>query len=159
MTTNPRPPAERLLAAMVAEFGDTIPARHYLAPGPNAAWDGEHLAVSVVQLLPGTSDASGKPGGHPGRQAGSMQISRVVLEARILRCLPTLDDAGRPPSAAAIQSSASGLMDDLGTLLDGAYQFLKASPQTVATIGQADPLGPEGGLGGYRVVVTVSPVA
>jgi hypothetical protein len=158
VSISPRPPAERLLAALVTEFGASIPDRHYLAPGPNAAWDGEHLAVSIVQVLPGSSDASSRAGGFPSHQAGSMQIPRVVMEARILRCIPALDSSGRPPTAAGIQTAAAGLMDDLGLLLDGAYRFLKDSQQSVATIGQADPLGPEGGLGGYRVVVTYAMV-
>lgn len=155
---DPLAPATRLLAAMVTEFGAALPARYYLAPGPLAAWDGEHLAVSCTQVLPGTSDSSARAGGLPSRHAGSMQIPRAVYEARILRCVPTVDDSGQPPSAAAIQAASEGILADLGLLLAGVYRFLGDSPQGVATAGQADPLGPEGGLSGYRVVVTYSPL-
>jgi hypothetical protein len=154
----PLAPAERLLAAMVTEFGAAVPARRYLAPGPLAAWDGEHLAVSCTQVLPGASDSSARAGGNPSRQAGSMQMPRGVYEARILRCVPTVDDGGRPPTAEAIHAASVALLTDLGLLLQGVYRFLADSPQGVATAGQADSLGPEGGLAGYRVLITYCPL-
>jgi hypothetical protein len=158
VTVDALAPALRLLDAVVAEFGAAAPDRRYLAPGPLAAWDGEHLAVSCTQVLPGTSDSSGRAGGLPAHQAGAMQLPRAVYEARVLRCFPTVDDSGHPPTGAAIQAASETILADLGLLLAGVYRFLGASPQGVATAGQAEPLGPEGGLAGYRVVVTYSPL-
>lgn len=158
MTISPLAPATRLLNALVTEFGAALPARYYLAPSPQAAWDGEHLAVSLSQVQAGTSDRS-TPGGLPSRYHGNTQVPRAVYEARILRCVPAVDDIGNPPTVAAIQTSSEALLVDLGLMLAGVYRFLADSPQGLATAGNAEPLGPDGGLAGWRVPVTYSPLA
>jgi hypothetical protein len=158
VTISPLAPAQRLLAALVTEFGAALPARNYLAPAPLAAWDGEHLAVSLSQVQAGTSDRSTATG-FPSRYNGAVQVPRGVYEARILRCVPAVDDLGHPPSAEAVQASSEALLGDLGLMLAGIYRFLDASPQGLATAGNAEPLGPDGGLAGWRVPVTYSPLA
>lgn len=158
MTLDPAKPATALLNALVAEFAASAPKRVYLATGRGTAWDCEHLSVSLVQVLPGTSDASARAGGLPSRQAGSMQIPRAVFEARILRCYPTFDNQGKPPTAEAIHAASQGLMLDAGRLLAGVYRWLASERQGVATVGQVDALGPEGALAGFATVVTYSPI-
>lgn len=159
MSIDPRSPAERLLAALVTEFGSTVPARVYISHGIGAAWDCSHLAVCLQQCLPGTSDGSGSAQGLPSHGSGSMQIVRGSFQARILRCVPTVDDDGALPAAEAIQAASVGLLDDLGMLLAGIYRFLKDSPNGVATVGAVESLGPDGGLAGYATTVVMSPLA
>lgn len=159
MSIDPRSPAERLLEALVAEFDMAVPDRVYVSHGTGAAWDCAHLAVCLQQALPGTSDRSGSAGGLPSRGSGSMQLVRGEFQARILRCVPAVGDDGTPPSAEAIQAASVGLLDDLGLLLQGIYRFLKDSPNGVATVGAAEPLGPDGGYAGWATTVVMSPLA
>lgn len=154
--------AERLLAALLAVYDEArveLPTRRYLAPGPMTAWDDEHAAVYLTSTLPGSSDRANTPGGHPARGAGAQSTPRGAYEARVVRCIPTLDDDGAAPPADAITSSARELLRDVGLLLDAVYRFAGEAPLgSVATPGQAQPLGPDGGLAGWSVTVTVGPL-
>lgn len=162
MGINPGGPAARLMRAVLDTYRDAgvaLPERQYLAPGPLAAWDGEHLAVTVSGVLPGTSDATSRPGALPGRGVGSMTTPRATYDARMLRCIPTLNDHGDPPTAEELTECSETLLRDLGLLLDAAYAWSASeAPGIVVTVGQATPLGPEGALAGYAVHCTVSPL-
>ena len=162
MGINPGPLAARLMATVLATYekaGVELPERQYLAPGPLAAWDGPHLAVTLTGTLPGTSDTSARPGGLPGKGVGSMSIPRATYDARVLRCIPTLDDDGNAPTAEELTEATETLLRDLGLLLDAAYAWAaKENPNVTVTVGQATPLGPEGQLAGYAVHCTASPI-
>ncbi|MEV1294437.1 hypothetical protein [Pseudonocardia sp. NPDC049635] len=160
MGINPARPAAALMAAVVAAYADAgvpIPQRQYLAPGPLAAWDGEHVAVTLAQTLPGTADNTNRPGAYPGRGVGSVALPRATYDARVLRCVPTLDSSGDPPSVEELTACTELLLADLGVLLDASYRWAaKQPPGIVVTVGQATPLGPEGALAGYAVHCTAS---
>lgn len=161
MGLNPGGPAAQLLRSCLDTYqaaGVEPPEAQYLAPGPLAAWDGPHLAACLVQVLPGTSDGTTKPGGWNGNQVGSVSTPRAMYEARVLRCIPTVDDNG-PPHPDAITDAAQTLLVDCGLLLDAAFAWANALPLgTKVTVGQATPLGPEGGLAGYSVQCVASPL-
>lgn len=73
----------------------------------------------------------------------------------LLRCVPTMNDDGSPPSAAALTASAGELNRDVWSLLTELYAFAAALGCDMVDVGSAEPLGPEGGLAGWRVCLDV----
>lgn len=159
---NPAAPAARLLAAVEAHYqslGVALPARRYLLAGnaAGAAWDDEHVSVSLNAVQPGPSPASQRTALAP-HQVGVV-MPRGVYEIRILRCWPTVDDDGDPPPAEDINAAAVTLMRDAGLILGALHAYAAADDTAgIMTVGEVQPLGPLGGLAGYACVITLSPM-
>lgn len=139
--------AETLLAAA----GRPAFGRVYRSHG-QPAWDlcdTDTLTayVAVVQPTPGTT----------GR--GGCAVSwRSEVHVQIIRCVPTIDDAGRAPTAADLDASAADLAADVWVLAAGIGDLIVAAAGDCesATIGQARPLGPQGGLAAWDLPVMLS---
>ncbi|MDN5919086.1 MAG: hypothetical protein L0I76_28995 [Pseudonocardia sp.] len=157
-------PAVRILDAVVAHFEDRgweLPARRYVAVGAQhaIAVDDEHLIVSLVQMTPGASDTTARGGGYPARGASATMMPRATYMIRLMRCVATVDDDGHPPPAATLHADGLRLLADPGRLLDSVYAWAEAEPHNATvTLGQVDPEGPEGGLAGHMLAVTLAPV-
>ncbi|MDN5919191.1 MAG: hypothetical protein L0I76_29545 [Pseudonocardia sp.] len=157
-------PAVRLLVAVVAHFDDhdwDLPERRYIAAGQQQtlAVDDEHLCVSLIGMTPGASDATTKGGGYPSKGASAAIVARAAYMLRLMRCVAVIDDDGCPPPAEQIHADGLRLLADPGRLLDAVYTWAAAEPHNLTvTIGQVDPVGPEGGMAGHLLAVTLAPV-
>ena len=167
--------AERCLDAIVARYqreGWPLPMGPGVNPVPYAyvgggdpnviAQDDEQLVVMLDGLSPGASDASQRSGGVASRGVASVVIPRASLVVRLLRCVPTVNDNGDPPSRAELHESGMVLMADVGRVLAALYEWRRtetgAAGSGSVTLGQARSIGPSGGLAGFLFDVTVSPV-
>lgn len=154
--------AGRLLATVEAHYaaaGVKLPERRYLLAGnaAGAAWDDEHVSVSLNAVQPGPTANSQRTSLGSG-QVGVV-LPRGVFEVRILRCWPTVDDDGECPSAQEITAAAVPLMQDAGLLLGVLHAYAAADwTGGTMTVGEIAPLGPLGGLAGYAAVITLSPI-
>lgn len=160
---DPSVPAARLMATVEAEYADRgveLPERRYLLAGnaAGAAWDDEQVTVSLNAVQPGPSPSTRRTS-MPASGVGTV-LPRAVFEVRILRCWPTVDESGDAPSPEVITDATVRVMRDAG-LIQAALQRYAAQDRTNATmtVGEIQPLGPSGGLVGYAVVITLSPIA
>lgn len=160
---DPAVPAARLLAAVEAHYAAhqvALPERRYLLAGnaAGAAWDDEQVTVSLNAVQPGPAPNSQRTN-LPGHAVGVV-LPRGVFEIRILRCWPTVDDDGQAPPADAITAAAVATMRDAGLILGALHAYAAADRGNgTMTVGEIQPLGPLGGLAGYAVVITLSPIA
>lgn len=131
------------------------PDRQYVAHGLNFAWDCELLASSLVRV---TLE----------RQAGRgcAVIPVVSLAVTLLRCYPKAGDLGDEiPAASEIDQAAQVLAIDATALAGGLNDAWGSGDlfPSVPSIGCAqvtlfpgvEPLGPAGGLAGWRVTLDV----
>lgn len=135
--------------------------RSFVAPGADAPWDtccdcpaGEGQAwVAVSRYFPTESfpdPAAGAHRCHPREYA-------VELVAAVLRCATVVDDAGQPPSAAAVTDDARKVGRDRQALLEAilcGYVGDDADPGEFR-LGEWTPLGPLGGCVGGQWTLTV----
>lgn len=154
--------AELVLSLFVTHLEDLdvdIPARRYVAPGSMVPWDGEQLVVNLQSI----------DQGQPGQPIGTTQTAAtVVLAAQfgvgLLREVPMLHGEG--PINAMVPDSgemnAAGLvsMGDVAALTRAALAIQTdnelVGPGEGIVIGPVTPLGPEGGLAGHRLILSVS---
>jgi hypothetical protein len=161
--------AQRMLTAVVAHFDANawdLPERRYLAAGsPNIlAADDEHLAVALDGIASGATGVTGNRGfGTLSRAAGTQHPPRATLAARLMRCVPTIDDSGEPPTAVELHEAGERLLLDPGRLLDALFvwretELAPLNPNPQVDIGNVEVIGPMGGVAGYKVPITISPV-
>lgn len=139
-----------------------LPDRQYVVPGITAAYDCEQLTVTVLSVAVGVPGAAI---GVPIANCSPMRFATYRLE--LVRCVPTVDERGDPPKATKLEESAQELLRDL-SLLHGAV--VAGKPRIAArpgedpaiagigvpiAIGNATPVGSDGGYGGSRVDVDV----
>lgn len=160
---DPSRPAARLMAAVEAEYAARavdLPGRRYLLAGnaAGAAWDDEQVTVSLNAVQPGPSPSTRRTS-MPSSGVGTV-LPRAVFEVRILRCWPTLGEDGEAPAPDVITDASVRVMRDAGLIQSALHRFA-AEDRTHATmtVGEIQPLGPSGGLVGYAVVITLSPIA
>jgi hypothetical protein len=154
--------AEQLLqdfAAQLTEQGVTLPPRQYRTPGAMVPWDGEQFTVSLIGI------DQGQPGGQvtvtvvPQALALYAQFSlNLVRKVAILNVESFA--ASQVPSAAALDSSGEQLISDAQQLILAASQlhlrYQVTGPGEGFVIGPLQPVGPEGGLAGSRLLVGLS---
>lgn len=157
-------PAQRLLDAVVDHFADhdwDLPPRRYIAAGQQAgiAADDEHLAVALATVQRGASENSRGGGSSPAYGAGAAPLVRAEYLLRLMRCVAVVDDDGTPPTAQQIHADGLRLLEDPGHLLAALYAWGEAEPHNATVnFGPIEPVGPEGGLAGHLVRVTLAPV-
>lgn len=160
--------AQRMLTAIVDYFDDRswdLPERRYLAAGsPNVlAADDEHLAVTLAAMYSGITPRSLNQTGVPSRGARSMHVPRADFKVRLMRCVATIDDSGEPPTPDQLTADGLRLLADPGRLMTALFAWQDHDTQPVFTnpevvIGDAEVIGPMGGLAGHMVTVTMGPV-
>lgn len=148
--------AEELLEAAATALaceGIDPPGFQYVGHGV-IPWDCELLAVAVDPALFAPLDI--------GRSTCQVQ-PKVTLQLTILRCWPTQDELGRPPTAAELTAAAEALNADLWVLqrhlarhtADGSL-FSQVTCQSIR-LGAVTTLSPQGGFGGWQFAVLVTP--
>jgi hypothetical protein len=145
--------ASELLAAVVADLPDP-PDRQVVEHGPGRfATDCEMVSVSVAS---GEFDTYGGQG-----QAGCVVTPVVTFDCYWSRCWPAIDGEGIP-DAAEITAAAQLLNVDLASVTTGLLQ--RWSDRTLfstmpdcerVALGQVSPVGPSGGMAGFRFLVSV----
>lgn len=107
--------ATQLLTCVSAELAALeagAPARSFVAPGAEIAWDDcecGQLTVHVLRIFPSDTFPLLKQTGPFSRCAPRLTVAEFVVT--ILRCVPVQDDQGNPPTAAAL--GAAALTDQL----------------------------------------------
>lgn len=128
------------------------PAMQYVAHGLNFAWDCELVAASIVAVR------MERQAGH-----GCAVIPVATLAVTLLRCYPKAGDGGdNVPSSDEINAAARVLAVDAGALAGGLVDawadgslFAAVPCSAVTIIPGIEPLGPAGGLAGWRVTLEV----
>lgn len=133
------------------------PARRLIAHNPGTfAWDCELVAVSLTGLVLETP----RPAGVGSRCS---VIPAAALVVTLLRCYPTVQGDLGIPDAEAITAASEQLAIDGAALAGGLMAMwaagtlfpLAAIGCGKVTLGPLDPIGPSGGLAGWRFTVTV----
>jgi hypothetical protein len=134
-----------------AEQSVDLPDSRYIAPGDSQtiAYDGPSVQVCVDFVAPG------QPGGDETGRADSFTYRRFAQFAvTVLRDTAVPDDAGNPPSTAAIQADAAANMLDV-TTLHAALEHVRAgvlsrggwAPQgTPVALLRTQAVGPAGSI-------------
>lgn len=127
----------------------------HLAPGSSVAWDnccegGGQLWLRVLEIYPTAGLSSPFPSRDSSQPGGCGVVQLAVhLGLGIVRCTPTLDDHGNPPSGEAMTGSALEMVDDMRVLLEVVACAVKTLPGVAnAKVGRWVPQGPDGGCAG-----------
>lgn len=155
--------AQTLLAAFarqLAAAGVEVPEDQFVAPGPITAWDGELLAVNLETI------DRGQPGTPIAGTAipPSMWVGMAQFAVTLVRAVPSLYADGPVgavvPTAAQMNAESPIVFDDAGQMILAAIQIhqqsLVTGPGEGFEIGPCNALEPAGGLGGTRLLVTLS---
>lgn len=156
--------ANHMLAEIVQRLtaaGIPVPTRRYIHAGEIAHdFAGGDCAEALVVSWGGSFQ--GQPGAE---SSGSPMKCAVPLSAgftiALLRCVPTLNSHGDPPSADALQDAGVDILTDAMTLpavivdaqLDGELVPIGCS---LVGLGDVSPIGPTGQVGGTVVNLLVS---
>lgn len=139
-----------------ARTGHALP-NHVLvtqnAPAVDLCTDDGVLAVYVWRA----------PHIHPRTVARMPSTCLVTVTAELVielwRCVPTLDDEGNPRPDVDYENSALDLATDLWCMLTHLYVAWQdgdlGAPCKAVTFGAVQPLGPSGGVAGWRIPLTV----
>lgn len=144
----------------LAEGLGGVPARSCVVPGA-IAWDEcdtcGQLAIAAQRIFPTTNFPT--EDNTSSSQCGSAAFLGIDFTVQIIRCAPTIDESGNPPSCDALDRCAKIVMQDayyvicaITTLLDA----LIASDAIVDyLLRQQLFIGPEGACTGSDFVFTV----
>lgn len=151
-----------LFAAQLTEQGVDVPERQYFAPGQIPAQDGEQLVanlVGVMQGQPGVAYSGTFPGGGIGATFSA------TFSVALLRAIPVVmaEPGGidfMVPTADDIDEAAQSFIGDTEALLKAAqaihHSYQVTDPGMGFEVGPLQTIGPEGGLAGPKMLVTVS---
>lgn len=149
-----------LAGLTLARTGNAVPTRTYHSHGPPAVdfCEEDMLAVYLDNPAVGEDGPSVRIAENTG-PVKRMPILRMCVE--LWRCVPTVDELGNPPTAAALLASADGLANDMWAL----DTYLRANAATLFPTGMAGtvvpnfsdpvPLPPHGKMAGWRWRVQV----
>jgi hypothetical protein len=152
-------PLADLLADVVADLTDNgqyLPDRQYVSHNA-PAWDCELLTTHWERVA--LQDRADAPGSHRARVAGTRQEIACIITYII--CVPTGDDANPLPDTALLNDSAETIVNAGWVTYQGlTCRFFNKTLLTdqrfrITHFGQLQPLGPQGGMGGWRLQLTV----
>lgn len=121
------------------------PSRTFVGTGPGMAWDCEQLTVRT-----GESTPLYQPTG-----SACLHGMDVDFHVQVIRCVPTVDDNGQPPSAAQLEEAGHLLNQDARELFDALQDWDPPKPATHVRLVNWFPLGPDGGYAGGEWTVRV----
>lgn len=144
--------------------GIDVPAHRYIHAG-EIAHDlvGEKCAeafiVSWEANFQGQIGFTG--GGVPEAAIRCAMPMSAQLTVVLLRCVPVLTSAGRPPTAASLDASATQILTDAWTLAAVTIDSTLASDLLtqhidLVGIGNVSAVGPQGGVGGSAMSLMMS---
>lgn len=116
------------------------------------ALDCEQFVVAVNEFGPDPGAIITADGGT--RLYGAFAAGITVA---VVRCVPTVDDGGNPPATAEVEASAADVLADLSLVMSAATQWATGTGSCrYVNLGRATPIGPDGGLGGVTLPLTVT---
>lgn len=145
-------------AAVATTTGGAIP-RSFVSLGP-PSWDCcPQLSVHAAVLLADTQPFV--PLIAPGHRMNVQDaLALVPLVATVLRCVPTFEDSGDPPSTSAMEAAAMAGYADAWAILSETWQgkrdgTLFAPKERELFIDPIVPLTQAGGCGGFQIQIRV----
>ena len=149
---------DSVLACACAALDDfsacPCPCRKYVAAGPpvwdNCCPDGQ-LTVHLDRLY--------VAGNYPAAAGGSIVCSAPLaadFTVSLIRCHPTVDDNGDPPSLVVLDNAAHQIHTDLYVMLNALICCLAAKKKSQPfTVLSANIVGPNGGCVGATIRLSV----
>lgn len=136
-----------------------VPGRACLLVPGAIAWDGcdcsGQLALSIIDNFPTQTfptDASDQP--VTGNCGPFALVFEVVVS--LVRCVPGLDQSGRPPSCAKLLTSSLTQQGDAFAIRRAVSCCLRELKRTLViqkyTVGRINFVGPEGNCGGVELI-------
>jgi hypothetical protein len=154
--------AEQVLSDFAAQLtgqGISVPERQYVTPGSMIPWDGEQFTVTLM----------GIDQGQPGQGQAQSQVPQAVayyasFSLNLIRKVPVISTEGfaaqSVPTAEDLDASGQTFIADAAALILAASRihtaYLETPPGEGFVAGPLQPVGPEGGLAGSRLLLTVS---
>lgn len=143
-----------LVEDQLTSMGVSIPDRVYVAPALDIAFDCEQLTVHLARII---SNFQGGDTPYP-VVTHAKQRKSAELFVTLVRCVPTMNDDGTPPSVGDLQASAEVLVNDMFCLRRAVeqieHQHLLLPINVPATVGPAQSMGPSGGVAAAQVMYT-----
>lgn len=144
---------------VTARTGNPEPDRVYVSHSL-PAWDMNEVCSSDGQLTVhyGPENAVSL---RPIGQRSCQVLPRAHLCVTLLRCVPTVEEGGAPHAASVYDDSAAALLSDGWSLLTHLLHewsvgtLFPDQDCTRIDFGNLTGLGPEGGIGGWRICVDV----
>lgn len=144
-----------LVTQQLTSLGVVIPERVYVAPGADIAFDCEQLTVNLSRII---SNFQGADTPYPVQQHKILRKS-AEYSITLCRCVPTLNDNGTAPSTEALGDAANITMLDMVSLRRAIetieHQHLLVPRNVPVSLGQAQALGPQGGIASAQIMYTV----
>lgn len=151
--------AASVVALEVSRTGIAVPSRQYVSHGRPAV-DFCDTGILVVYGDAPSIQLS-KPRQDIAEQAGQFMFMAIAdMFVEVWRCAPSLDDTGGAPTATALTASATALAVDAHALWTGLVRaqtggtlFPTGMANVRAEFGDVTPIGPQGGMAGWRMRV------
>lgn len=146
-------------ASRLAQLGVEVPERRYRTPASMIPWDGEQFTVSLMGI------DQGRPGAAQAQSVvPQAAIFYASLALNLIRAVPILNVEAfaeqEIPTAEDLDGSGEQLLGDAAALVLAATEFhqsyVLADPGVDLVIGPLQPVGPEGGLAGSRMLLSFS---
>lgn len=153
-----------LAKEILAECVDILSDAGITPPEIQAVWPGEIVDEGCDQISVGLERLYN---GLPGLEAASPEAVAEMAWARsasyvvrIVRCVNSGNDRGRPPTVTEIEDDAEATYSDIWAIHQGlvtryhAGTFLEACQSFL--VGNALPAGPDGGVGGWTITLDMA---
>ena len=127
------------------KVGVPLPERQYWTIG-QTAHDCEQMVLAVQQMFIGTAEA-------PLETTQCNGPRGLTFTVEVIRCVPGLDNRGRPPAADAIEVASVNPVIDMEIMLDLAAYF---DPYALGVVVNVDPISASGGMHGAIATYSVS---
>lgn len=164
-----RDTAEGLLDWVTAWYEQAnvpLPLRGVVVPGApgQIAWDCEQVTVALSTITTGSGTGQVNVTPQLGTNAGMGLIRYATWAVQVVRCSPTPDDEGNPPSVDQLDGAAQSSLTDAGLLSQAMIGLASQSPGSidwlpiggVVNAGQVGTLGPEGGFQAVEATLTLT---
>jgi hypothetical protein len=153
--------AAELLVQSREALDPGAPERRFVSVGRPFVDCPEQLAVGII--APGArEERTGAFASPMAIEAACLSVAVVDFVVVLSRCAPAPKSDGGPPSSAQINAWAQGLYAQGWTLWNGLRNrrlsdvlYPAREDHRTAVVGPLVPLNPEGGAGGWEIVVSV----
>ena len=122
-----------------------LPERQYWTIG-QTAHDCEQMVLAVQQMFLGTAE-------NPMELTQCNGPRGLTFTVEVVRCVPTLDNRGKPPAGDSIEAASVNPAIDMEIMLDLAKYF---DPFNTGVIVNVDPITAQGGFHGAIATYSVT---
>jgi hypothetical protein len=155
--------AQRVLDAFVLQLetqGLSLPERRYVAPGTIDVWDGEQMVVYLAHILQGEPGVPTMATPIP-PQARHLHGQWAIVLVRAVAIMEREGPvAGQIPGPESLAEGGAATMADAAELVMAAAalhaRYALTAPGQGFSIDGCTPEGPQGGLVGTRLLISLS---